>query len=252
MRKHLTNEEIERYIDTEYVQGDFVSDEQLSVEELLKVEEHVLECDDCLKKVQRAIEFSHEYDAWMELKPTAQQKAVLESLKAVELQCDSQKGELKDRIRRWMNNWKKLSEYSLNVLFNTTYKGAANITRIARETVNPTSGGIQFEHPVQCYAMRGTATEFKKEIKNQIIGLVDNDSVVNINAEQATNSIRITFPAGRENGRVPLILLIPVEQGEQSKMLKPELNSETNQLEAVISNVNSGKYILAIEPLDLF
>jgi hypothetical protein len=100
--------------------------------------------------------------------------------------------------------------------------------------------------------MRGTATEFKKEIKNQIIGIVDDASVVNINAQTETNSIRISFPAGKEEGRVPLILLIPVEQGEQSKMLKPELNSDTNQLEAVISNVNSGKYILAIEPLDLF
>jgi hypothetical protein len=252
MRKHLTNEEIEQYIDSEYVHSYSVpEEEQLSVEEILKVEEHVLACDDCLKKVQKAIGFSHEYDTWMALKPTPQQRAVLESLRAVNLHTVYGE-EVQGRLKKWMSNWKKLSAYTLDVIFNTTYQGAANITRIIKETAHGAKESIQFEHPVQCYAMRGTATEFKKEIKNQIIGIVDDASVVNINAQTETNSIRISFPAGKEEGRVPLILLIPVEQGEQSKMLKPELNSDTNQLEAVISNVNSGKYILAIEPLDLF
>ncbi|GEM_PF-2071622 len=264
--RHLTDKEIEMYVDTEYL-GMADSDPEsgrLSMEKVQAIEEHILECEQCALKVKKVMDFSISFDEWMNTSLTPVQKTVLKGLKEMN-PADSG---LKSRVMAWIRNFGQSANASVKVFFNTAMNGASNITKLTGDKLDNllNRGNVSFQHPVVELTTRrggGKGSVIRKKLGNQLYVMARDERTAEIKADPKEQKIVVSILSGRFE-EPPIIFLIPTDFSDKPAMKIPVIvddkrRSDTNKqekemihekvrMEAVFEAVDPGKYVLAIEP----
>jgi len=258
MKNHLTAEEIERYIDSEYllkdsntytcIQENDNRSSVMSVEEIIKIEEHLVNCDSCLERVTKALEFTLSYQQWLGDQPSPKEKMMIKILKAL----NHEKTDVKSRIIHWIKDWQAFMNNTVDVFMETTYKGIANITKLLKGSFKEKENGISFRYPVESFAMRGNPQlKYEKKAENKLLGFMNEKKVIEIKAHSENKSLFIKCDTKNDETASPIIILIPEQVGEPViKMAKKIQGNE--QFEISIEGLTPGKYLLAIEPESLY
>ncbi|HPE40447.1 MAG TPA: hypothetical protein PLI77_05090 [Bacteroidales bacterium] len=256
MKEHLTIEQIEKYIDSEYIQKRSVfyppihhSKEipVLPMEEIIRMEEHLNECDLCLSRLTKALDFSISFQEWTEEKPTRSQKMMINILKELPYQDQS----IRIRILNWLKEWGVFISNTVDVVMDTSYNGISNITKIFKKsTMNP-ENPLVFKYPVESFAMRGnTNTPFEKKRENILNGYLQEKMILEIQAHSQTKAIHIICNKAPGWQSSPVIILIPTQSGKPIIRTAYESKNK-DQFEVSIEGLNPGKYLLAFEPFSI-
>ncbi len=254
MNRHLTDEEIEQYIDSEYLstqsgheaseKTDITDSPKLKTELILKFEEHLINCDACLEKVTKALDFSISFHQWFAESPTAEQKLLLKILKAAQ----KEESDVKKRIMKWIKDWQSFTDNTVDVLLNTTYNGISNITKFLFKNTKNRKAKWSFNYPVESFAMRGNPDiNFEKRIENTLHGQIGEKDILEIKAFSEEKSIKINCKSLENYNSSPIFLLIPLHTGEPVIRLSRKIK-DTDAYEIILDGLNPGKYLLAIEP----
>lgn len=254
MNKHLTGEEIEQYIDSEYLhvlkEVELSEDDEnlhlstLKTEEILKIEEHLLKCDTCLEKVTKALDFSLSFYQWLEESPSAEQKMLLRILKA----SQSEESDVKKRILNWMKDWQTFVDNTVDVFLDTTYKGLSNITKLIAKDTMTKETKWSFKYPIESFAMRGNPNlNFEKKVENKLYGQIGGKDILEIKAQSKDKKITINCKNIDNTDSSPIFLLLPLTGGDPIIKLARQIKNE-DDYEISIEGIHPGHYLLAIEP----
>jgi len=253
MNRHLTDDEIEQYIDSEYLfmkrthelsEKTDITSLKMKTEVILKIEEHLINCDACLEKVTKTLDFSISFHQWFVESPTGEQKLLLKVLKAAQ----KEENDVKKRIMKWMKDWQSFRDNTIDVFLNTTYNGISNITKLIFKKTKDNKTKWSFNYPLETFAMRGNPDiRFEKRIENSIHGQIGEKDILEIKALSEEKSIKINCKSQKNSNSSPLFLLIPLHKGEPVIRLSRKIKT-SDVYEITIEGLNPGKYILAIEP----
>jgi len=253
MKDHLTDEQIENYIDSEYIQKKSVlyspidHDETstlLPMKEIIQMEDHLNGCDLCLSRVTKALDFSISFQEWIEEKPNSDQKVMIKILKALHYEDPS----IKTRILKWLKDWRVFMSNTVDVIMDTSYNGISNITKILKKSPINKDATLIFKNPVESFAMRGNVnTTFEKKRENVLNGYLQENNILEIQAQSQTKTIHITFNNEKFWQPSPIIILIPTQSGKPIIRAAYE-KKDCDQFEISIEGLYPGKYLLAIEP----
>ena len=221
MNKHLTQEEIEHYIDSEYPFSQNTAESieaidqpgfsSMKTDQILKIEEHLVNCDACLEKVTKALDFSLAFYQWMEEGPTGEQKLLLKILKA----SQNEDHEVKNRVMNWLKDWQGFVDHTVDVFLNTTYKGLSNITKLLTKEANEQKKQWTFRYPVASFAMRGnTDLQFEKKVENTLYGQLGEKDILKIKAQSDKKSVTIHCKKMQQANTSPIVVLVPLEGGD--------------------------------------
>ncbi len=257
MNGHLSEEEIEQYIDSEYIslksgirltKDNLKSNvSEMNSEKLIQIEEHLVNCDICLKKVTKALDFSITFHQWLEEKPTVEQKMMYKILKATQ----SEESVVQKRIMKWLEDWQAFIDNTVEVFLDTTYNGISNITKLINKVDKAKKNSWTFRYPVESFAMRGNPDlSFEKKVENALFGQIRGEEVLEIKAQSKKKSITIKCKGNRKKHPSPIVVLIPLQGGEPLISVSHELKN-SDQREILIEGLKPGKYLLAIEPDNL-
>jgi len=263
--RHLTDKEIEMYVDTEYLdmaQSDSESG-RLSMEKVQEIEDHILECEKCTLKVKKMMDFSMSFEEWINTSLTPVQKTVLRGLKEMS-PADSG---LRRRLLSWIKAFGQSTSASVKIFFNTALNGASNITKLSGDNLDAMlNPGLSFQHPVVELTTRqgkNKGSVIKKELGNQLYVMARDKRTAEIKADPNERKIIVSILSERTE-EPPIIFLIPTDFSEKPAMKIPDIiDDETGadtikrgqqmvekkvRMEAVFEAVDPGKYVLAIEP----
>lgn len=250
MNRHLSQEEIEQYIDSEYLfaklpdKNDPFEAYPMKRERLFEIEEHLVNCDLCLEKVTKALDYSLSFHQWLEERPTTEHKLMLSILKA----AHNEEKDVKKRIKDWLKDWQAFIDNSVDVLLDTTYNGISNITKLIEKSSKRSKTKWNFQYPVETFAMRGNPDlSFEKRVENKLFGQIGEKKVLEIKALSEKKSLTINCKRVGNKSTSPLFVLIPLEGGEPKIRLSRELKY-SDEVEISIEGLTPGKYLLAIEP----
>ncbi len=254
MKRHLSDEEIDRYIDSEYLlkemfehalsQDENIDVEMMKNDEIVMIEEHLTECDLCLKKVTKALDFSLSFQQWLEENPTKEQKMFLKILKAT----SGKENDIKARILNWLKNWQAFKADLIDVFMDTKHDGMANITKLLKQNKDDRQTKMTFRYPVESFVMRGDPNmSFEKRVENKLYGRIGEKDIMEINAQTDKKALFITYKRTENQKSSPIILLIPLHGGEPVISLSRETN-KNDEYQISIEGLKPGKYLLAIEP----
>jgi len=257
MKRHLTDEEIHRYIDSEYIlkepEYDFSKPDErneislMRIDEILKIEEHLDECELCLEKVTKALDFSLSFQQWLNESPSVEQKMLLKVLKAINIE----ETDVKTRITKWLTDWQSFMNNAVDVFLDTTYNGISNITKLLKERVKESNKGMHFRYPVESFVMRGDPHLcFEKKVENTLYGSIGQEDILKITAQSEKRRITIKSKKSEKRSSSPIFILIPVEGGVPIIKLSQELK-EDEGYEISIEGLKPGQYLLAIEPEEI-
>jgi len=250
MDGHLSQEEIEQYIDSEYLfshlpqENDNDTTSHMQTDRLLQIEEHLVNCDLCLQKVTKALDYSLSFHQWLEERPTLEQKMMLKVLKV----ALNEESDVKTRIKNWLKDWQAFIDNTVDVLLDTTYNGISNITKLLEKKNKRRKTKWTFRYPVETFAMRGNPElNFEKRIENKLFGQIGEKKFLEIKALSDKKSLTINCKNFGSKSTSPIFVLIPIKGGDPMIRLSRELKN-SDEYEISIEDLTPGKYLLAIEP----
>ena len=214
---------------------------------LMKIEEHIAECDQCAQKANHVYTQFAALDQWdlFQDNQNILQKRVLSALKTFVAQGVDQN--TATRIKRWIDDFKGLSGGAFQLFMNLSAKGRRKTSRFLTEVCNglKEKAGLDFDYSYELVPGRNGETE--KIMKLTEIKAEHDEKPVKINLSRKKEEVRVVMESGRDE-ELPMAMLLPISQEQSPRLSTPIWNEEIEKWEIVFKDIPEGTFYFLFEP----
>lgn len=246
---HLSDDEIEFYVDFELQNSGGIFDEKI-----LRIEKHIIDCDSCAKKVSYEMKFAKEWEMWLHTSHKKNNNGlILGALEVLHTKLASE--EIKNKVERWISTWKGYGQAAMKVLFDEQENGIRKLTGFIfdgmKGLTRPDSDWV-FDYSTVLEPARdslGDSLERKKY--NEVFLKTATDLLtMNMKIKKSENKLEIIFSGLSEYEELPLVLLVS-EVGSCPDIREFAFNDKEKKWVCIFDNLKKGRYTLAFEPVEL-
>jgi len=239
---HISDSQLEEYIIHTYYLTE--SNENNPDE---KIEEHLANCDECAEKAHKMYEDLKKLSDWtvFEDNQTLLNSKVFHALD--EMEKNTTDAKIKERVTRWLKDFKGLAGGSLRLLMDIYSNGKRKTTRLIAEGVEKlnTSHSINFEYGVEFAPSRAGKKE--KIVKFNVLESSNTQTPMIVNVDKKKRGLRILYRADQSKD-LPMALLLPSKAIGSAQLKDPVYNEKKKYWEIFFSDIPEGEYLLMFEP----
>lgn len=248
-RRHIGKDEIELYL--EFICGESSYGTPGNERDFFEIEEHLAECDFCAKKVNLI------YDQFLDLKKfninldeeILLGKKINTAIKKI-LQTETDPPTI-EKLNSWIENTHKIPKGVLKVWMNMKKCGKRRFSKMITEVsgfLKKPGVSWEFEFLTDTLLTRSgeEATKAINIKRVRVSSLSEKENVdITINNEEKLLVINIS---GFEEKSLPITLLVPEKENEESRIGKPFFDCEGKIFKVIFKDLPDGEYTLLFGP----
>lgn len=237
--EHLVIDEIEKYLE-----ANILDDEE--GDSFLRVGEHVDSCDECLSKLRFLSGLNSLVDKWNADSHSKFTKAAQVYRALVELSTTVEDSFIKTRLVNWIERFKGCSGAALEFTMNSIDQFTGKVTKILSDSIRSLeipNSPLSFHYAPSAVGARGEGSS--GVALNRAV--TSGDSCAEIKIDGRQSRIDIEIPADKYGGNLPLIILLPLGEGE-ILFSTARYDSVSGNLYAAFKKIQPGNFLILLAP----